>query len=1457
MAIKDKGKRAVVLATSAMLTLQLLGMAAPQALAETLDAQAEVTEAERETSTQATEEEAATEEAAREVAQRDGSALVGGSAASQPSAPADESEEGAETSGEPMAPGEEEVPEARATAEAESQAAAQAQAAEQASEATESDDPAAGDKKSDDKKSDDKKPANEQPSELEATPQALDPVTYVDESGATLTATEYAFVTEAYASEETPTLAEGTYVVAEDVTLNKCLRIAGAVTLVLTDGHTLTVEGVNNPVGSKLEVYGTAAEGGTLVSNAGDFQAGIGGGLHESAGEFVMHSGAVEATGGSLAAGIGGGSGYNKTAEGTDAAYANTDGGTVTILGGRVKAESTQGDAASGTYSSGAGIGGGGTFRGGTSTGGIVSISGGTVEAKGAANGAGIGGGAAMYGGATHGANLTISGGTVTATGGNNAAGIGAGFCFDSFVMSVGTVDISGGTVTAKAGGYGAGIGSGHVRKYNDAQAGATYSLDGGMIHISGGTVNAEGRGMGAAIGNGCISIDKVAYAGSEIVIEGTANVHAVANGSGSDSSCGAGIGGSQQSSEGVDNGTVTINAGHVVALGGRGSAGIGGSYAYDYARTSVVITGGEVEAVGGSQGAGIGGGQDTQNVSITISGGIVTATGGERATGIGSGFLGNVYGSGPKEGMNITISGGEISAIGGSEAPGIGLGFSQEDLKDLKVNINVTGGTVTAQAGSPGYFKHADAIGQSGQYHTYKVTLSLYDAAQVLHGEVADGEGATLSLAADRVADCRDFWAQISPCQHEGATCTPTDDHLHHTVTCSHCLAGTEGLTVELDHDFGETGECVCGVKAHRVSFDANGAGTEGSMATSDWVIEGKGYAIPACTFTRTGYDFAGWNTVAAPSVAEPGEPYADKATLTMGTANVTLYAQWTAHTYKVAFDKNGGTGEMGDQDLTYDAAPTALTACAFTRTGYDFAGWNTVAAPSEAEPGKSYADGQSVRNLTAEKGATVVLYAQWAAHTYKVAFNANAGDATGTMAEQDLAYGADTVALAKNAFSRKGYTFVGWNTVAVPSETEPGQTLADEQAVKNLTAKDGATVTLHAQWRANAYKVAFDANADDAAGTMAEQGLTYGADPVALSRNAFKRTGHSFAGWNTVADGRGDAYPDGARVADLTAEDMATVTLHAQWRANTYTVTFDPAGGSAVAAQKVTYGKQAKKPASPTKGAWTFGGWYADAALKSAYDFSRPVTGNLTLHAKWNRTSIAKATMAKVADQAYTAKAITPKPVVKLGSKTLKLNTDYVLSYKANVRAGTATVTATGRGAYVGSVSRTFRIVAPAGSATATLLDGRRSTAALGKTCGTVGKSMTMTSLAISLAMPFPVKGGIEYRTHVQTTGWEKGWKRNGAVAGNPKAKKRLEAVQIRLYGDMAKKYDVYYRAHVQRVGWMAWAKNGASAGTQSGSRRMEAVQVVLVPKGAKAPANTGASTKAVFVDYAKAKS
>ena len=71
------------------------------------------------------------------------------------------------------------------------------------------------------------------------------------------------------------------------------------------------------------------------------------------------------------------------------------------------------------------------------------------------------------------------------------------------------------------------------------------------------------------------------------------------------------------------------------------------------------------------------------------------------------------------------------------------------------------------------------------------------------------------------------------------------------------------------------------------------------------------------------------------------------------------------------------------------------------------------------------------------------------------------------------------------------------------------------------------------------------------------------------------------------------------------------------------------------------------------------------------------------------------------------------------------------------------------------------------------------------------------------------------------------------NGAMSGTSGQAKRLEAIELELYGEVAYYYDVYYRVHAQSYGWLGWAKNGETAGTSGMAKRLEAIQIKLVPK------------------------
>lgn len=236
-----------------------------------------------------------------------------------------------------------------------------------------------------------------------------------------------------------------------------------------------------------------------------------------------------------------------------------------------------------------------------------------------------------------------------------------------------------------------------------------------------------------------------------------------------------------------------------------------------------------------------------------------------------------------------------------------------------------------------------------------------------------------------------------------------------------------------------------------YSVAFDPNG-GT-GTMGDEPFAY-GQTKPLTTHSFTRPGYQFAGWNTAADGS----GTPYSDaqsvKDITTTANPVVTLYAQWQPNAYSVAFDPNGGTGTMADEGIAYGQT-VPLTPNAFTRTGYRFSGWNTAADGS----GTPYADLANVTNLSLVNGAAITLFAQWQPYAYRVIFDPNGG--AGAMADQTFAYD-QSQSLTANSFSRRGYHFAGWNTAADGS----GMAYADAVSIENLSVEDGSAVRLFAQW-------------------------------------------------------------------------------------------------------------------------------------------------------------------------------------------------------------------------------------------------------------------------------------------------------------------------------------------------------------------------------------------------------
>ena len=277
---------------------------------------------------------------------------------------------------------------------------------------------------------------------------------------------------------------------------------------------------------------------------------------------------------------------------------------------------------------------------------------------------------------------------------------------------------------------------------------------------------------------------------------------------------------------------------------------------------------------------------------------------------------------------------------------------------------------------------------------------------------------------------------------------------------------------------------------------------------------------------------------------------------------ADVTeLTVQWTAPTYTVTLHANGGTINNGNvTEYTYGVGATLPTDV--MRTGYTFKGWyynenltgSPVTAIGDTETGnKEY-------------------WAKWEINQYTVTVKPENGEADITITQD---YGTPITAPADP--TREGYTFIGW----------------DREIPTTMPAED---MTITAKWKVNSYTITFDtAGGSEIAPITQDYGtqIAAPADPT--------REGYTFIGWDMEIP------------MTMPAENM---TITAKWKVNSYTITFDTAGGSEIAPITQDYGTQIAAPADPTREGYTFIGW----------DMEIPMTmpaENMTITAKWKVNS------------------------------------------------------------------------------------------------------------------------------------------------------------------------------------------------------------------------------------------
>lgn len=280
-----------------------------------------------------------------------------------------------------------------------------------------------------------------------------------------------------------------------------------------------------------------------------------------------------------------------------------------------------------------------------------------------------------------------------------------------------------------------------------------------------------------------------------------------------------------------------------------------------------------------------------------------------------------------------------------------------------------------------------------------------------------------------------------------------------------------------------------------------------------------GSFITLPTNKFTRTGYEFVGWNT----SSDGTGISYTEGQTITP-RGNISLYAQWKKKEYTITFNSNGGSGSMSSKTVSAGST-VSLPANSFIRSGYEFYGWNI----SSDGTGTSYIDGQIIT-----PSGNITLYAQWKKIEiyYTISFNSNGG--SGNMGSKTVSTGS-SVTLPNSTFTRSGYEFIGWNT----NSSGAGISYSNGQ-----TITPSGDMTLYAQWKKKEvyYTITFDNNGGS--GSMSSKTVSAGTS-FYLPINTFTRSGYEFVGWNTNSYGTGTSYTDGQIITP-----SGNISLYAQWK-------------------------------------------------------------------------------------------------------------------------------------------------------------------------------------------------------------------------------------------------------------------------------------------------------------------
>lgn len=372
-------------------------------------------------------------------------------------------------------------------------------------------------------------------------------------------------------------------------------------------------------------------------------------------------------------------------------------------------------------------------------------------------------------------------------------------------------------------------------------------------------------------------------------------------------------------------------------------------------------------------------------------------------------------------------------------------------------------------------------------------------------------------------------------------------------------------------------------------VAFNSNGGSI--SPATASFTTGGASITLPS-PGTQSGYNFAGWSETLNGTVISGAYS---------ATANITLYAKWTAVQYNITYNRGiiGSTTLTTGQPAVFPSNTTSTistvisldstidTSTVVSDTTYVFTGWKESGTNSVYKGGDSY-----------RMPATDVTFtAQWVA-VYTVSYILNGG--TGAVPADVTRTDLFSESLTTVVPTRVGFTFAGW-------KDQTGATVSGGTFTVSATR-----YLLYAQWTPDVYTITYVPGASVTGTVTATTGgykesVTLGSDTTLTYAN-FK-----FVGWKIGTT----VYSAGGNYV-LTAN----VNAEAQWESTLSQIFYDINGGTGTAAPTVaTQGQAVTLPTVGTfnRPGYSLAGWIGGGQTSPTATFTNSTTNSVTLIAKW----------------------------------------------------------------------------------------------------------------------------------------------------------------------------------------------------------------------------------------------